>query len=295
VFGAFPFKFWSFFWMIKEFLTFVEGNLFNDQNLKGKAPNTVFPALKNVLYSIIVLAIYILLSGKYPVAHLATVYYDSSYLVQLGYLLFSMFVLRCRYYFAWTYSEGSFIASGFGYNGVDANKNIKFNRLSNVSIPGCEFAVSIRDYVNNWNKNTADFLKHYVYFRVMAKNSKDNLKPTVATFVASAIWHGLYPGYYMFFVGCAIATEVAKDMRKLLNYRFSIYQPYYDIVTIITTQFFVNYLALGFCILDPRISTRIYSNCYWVPHIILVSALIFFRFTSQGRNLIRNAGPKKSS
>jgi hypothetical protein len=41
------------------------------------------------------------------------------------------------------------------------------------------------------------------------------LTATVATFVASAVWHGIYPGFIFCFIGFAMMEIQAKNLPRL--------------------------------------------------------------------------------
>jgi hypothetical protein len=41
-------------------------------------------------------------------------------------LWFTLFLVRCKYYFGWYMGEGGFVASGFSYNGRDAAGRIRW-------------------------------------------------------------------------------------------------------------------------------------------------------------------------
>lgn len=113
--------------------------------------------------------------------------------VKWGLILVALFLTRVKYYVAWKLAEGATILSGAGFEGFDEQGNVKgWNGVSNVDILGFEFAESIRDLSRSWNKGTQSWLERYVYSRT--GNS------LVATYMCSAIWHGFYPGYYLFFL-----------------------------------------------------------------------------------------------
>ena len=88
--------------------------------------------------------------------------------------------------------------TGAGFEGFDADGNPKgWNGVSNMDILGFELAPNIRDLSRSWNKGTQVWLERYVYSRW--GNS------LLATYSCSAIWHGFYPGYYIFFLTCTCA------------------------------------------------------------------------------------------
>jgi uncharacterized membrane protein len=67
----------------------------------------------------------------------------------------------------------------------------------------------------DWNHQTADWLRHYVFNRVKAKYPKSNVLPTACTFLCSAFWHGFYPMYYFAFFFAGLLTEATKDIYKI--------------------------------------------------------------------------------
>lgn len=53
-----------------------------------------------------------------------------------------------------------------------------------------------------------------VFFRVCYERCPVN--PTAATFLLSAMWHGVYPGYYLTFVTGIAVTMAARAVSALL-------------------------------------------------------------------------------
>ena len=58
---------------------------------------------------------------------------------------------------------------------------------------------------------TMAWLRRVVYDRVPAKHG------VMAVFVASAVWHGFYPGYYIMFISAAFFTHAARLVRLPSN------------------------------------------------------------------------------
>ena len=122
------------------------------------------------------------------------------------------FATRLKYYGVWALTEGACILSGLGYKGIDPQtKQIRWDRLENVNPAGIEFAQNSRAYLENWNKNTNNWLRNYMYLRVTPKGKKPGFRASLATFTTSAFWHGFYPGYYLSFVLAAFLQTVAKS------------------------------------------------------------------------------------
>jgi lysophospholipid acyltransferase len=83
--------------------------------------------------------------------------------------------------------------------------------LRNVSPWGVESAQNTRAYLGNWNINTNNWLRNYMYLRVTPRGKKPGFRASMATFVTSAFWHGFYPGYYLSFVLASFVQTVAKS------------------------------------------------------------------------------------
>jgi lysophospholipid acyltransferase len=123
------------------------------------------------------------------------------------------FATRLKYYGVWSLTEGACILSGMGYQGVDPKTGkVRWDRLENVNPWGIESAQNSRAYLENWNKNTNNWLRNYMYLRVTPKGKKPGFRASLATFVTSAFWHGFYPGYYLTFVLGAFLQTIAKSL-----------------------------------------------------------------------------------
>ena len=119
---------------------------------------------------------------------------------------------RFKYYGVWSLTEGACILSGMGYKGVDpVTGKVSWDRLRNVSPWGVESAQNTRAYLGNWNINTNNWLRNYMYLRVTPRGKKPGFRASMATFVTSAFWHGFYPGYYLTFVLASFVQTVAKS------------------------------------------------------------------------------------
>lgn len=150
-------------------------------------------------------------------------WYSSSVLLSDDYAQFSLpkrvwhlhmmsFVARMKYYGVWTLTEGACILAGIGYKGVDPKTGkADWSRLQNINPWGVEFAQNSHAYLGNWNMNTNNWLRNYMYLRVTPKGKKPGFRASMATFVTSAFWHGFYPGYYMAFVLAGFIQNIAKS------------------------------------------------------------------------------------
>lgn len=178
-----------------------------------RIPRSGTPAMKKAVSGVIWLLLYIIFRGKFDPSLLLKDEFESLPFLRRVFLLHMVgFVARWIYYSVWSLSEGACILTGLGYNGFDPHTGqAHWNHLENVNPVGLETAQNPYLYVGSWNKNTNHWLRSYVYLRVTPKGKKPGFRATLATFVTSAFWHGLYPGYYLTFVLGSVIQVTAKS------------------------------------------------------------------------------------
>jgi lysophospholipid acyltransferase len=154
---------------------------------------------------------------------LSSPYYYADFFLSDEYMKYNFFrrvfqlymlgiVTRTKYYGVWTLSEGACILSGIGYRGINPKTGkAHWDRLTNVRPWDLETAQNTYAYIGNWNMNTNNWLRNYVYLRVTPKGQKPGFRATLATFFTSAFWHGFYPGYYLTFILGSFLQSIAKS------------------------------------------------------------------------------------
>jgi lysophospholipid acyltransferase len=121
-----------------------------------------------------------------------------------------------KYYVVFFLGEGALMMSGMGYNGRDTNGRVLWDRLLMLRLLPFKLAQNPSTLAANWNIVSANWLKRYVYIRLLpARSTPDaslppkavsfmrQILPFFATFFVSAVWHGFYAGYYLFFLSLA--------------------------------------------------------------------------------------------
>ena len=195
------------------------------------------------------------------------------------------FTTRLKYYGVWSLTEGACILSGMGYGGIDSKTGkARWDRLNNVYPWGIESAQNSRAYLENWNRNTNNWLRHYVYLRVTPHGKKPGFRASLATFTTSAFWHGFYPGYYLTFILAAFIQVVAKNSRRYLRPFFmspdgktpTSNKRYYDIFTYLATQTGFCFTTLPFVMLDLHESLTVWARVYFYCIVGVGLSLAFF-------------------
>jgi lysophospholipid acyltransferase len=180
---------------------------------KRKIPRSGTPAAWKAAGGLFWIALFLRFSGLYyPEVLTGPEYLTYSFPYRVWILHMLGVTTRLKYYGVWSLTEGACILSGLGFKGVDpVSGKVSWDRLQNVNPWGVESAQNTRAYLGNWNINTNNWLRNYMYLRVTPKGKKPGFRASMATFVTSAFWHGFYPGYYLSFVLASFVQTVAKS------------------------------------------------------------------------------------
>lgn len=181
---------------------------------KRRIPRSGTPAMLRAGYGLAWILAFLQFSKYYSNDVVLADSYKSYSFVHKVWLLHMLGVTtRMKYYGVWALTEGSCVLSGIGFKGIDPKTGkADWSRLQNVRPFGVELAQNSHAYLGNWNMNTNNWLRNYVYLRVTPRGRKPGFRATLATFVTSAFWHGFYPGYYMSFVLASFIQNIAKSL-----------------------------------------------------------------------------------
>ncbi|KAM3849366.1 lysophospholipid acyltransferase 2-like, partial [Diretmus argenteus] len=188
---------------------------------------------------------------------------STPFYARVVYLYLSMLTTRPKYYFVWTLADAINNAAGFGFNGYNIDGSPRWDLISNLRILDIEFATSFKVFLDNWNIQTAHWLKRVCYERCP-------YNPTAATFILSAMWHGAYPGYYLTFLTGIVITLAARAVRHNVRPYFlgsDTHKLIYDIITWAATQIAICYTVVPFVLLSVGPSIKFYRSCYFSLHI----------------------------
>lgn len=180
-----------------------------------------------------------------------------SFITRICIMYITILLIRCKYYFAWSFSKASCITAGV--NVVSA---------TNVNIYKVETATNLRTVLSNWNICSANWLKQYVYMRVI----EEKYSTTAAIFMTnlvSAFWHGFYPGYYLTFFSSGLLTELGKSIRKKITPIFSDSNYLYAIACNISVMLMLSYMAIPFQVFGIYETYYAWKNLYFVGHVAM--------------------------
>ncbi|XP_061572410.1 lysophospholipid acyltransferase 1 [Cololabis saira] len=269
----------------KDYIDFIEGTHIsrrlkqhpgtcNGQNGYEKTPD---PSPVNaVRHKLLVccgcMLFFLTVTRSLPIKHNVDSDFVSSapFLTRLTYAFFSIQAARPKFYFAWTLADAVNNAAGYGFLGIDESGKPSWDLISNINIIGIETATSFKTFIDNWNIQTGIWLKTVCYDRA----SKHRL---ALTFVLSALWHGVYPGYYFTFLTAIPITIAARAIRKSVRHYFldsGALKFGYDILTWTATQLAICYTVMPFLLLSVDETMVYYSSMYFHVHIISILAAI---------------------
>uniref|UniRef100_A0A8C2ULX4 Membrane bound O-acyltransferase domain containing 1 n=2 Tax=Chinchilla lanigera TaxID=34839 RepID=A0A8C2ULX4_CHILA len=273
----------------KDYVAFIEGRHIHMKllgvNWKHKGfhslpePSPNRAVIQKLCVTSLSLLLFLTLTKTFPITCLADDWFvhKADFLTRLLYLYVVMQATKPKYYFAWTLADAVNNAAGFGFSGVDKSGNFCWDLLSNLNIWKIETATSLKIYLENWNIQTAAWLKCVCYERVP-------WYPTVLTFILSALWHGVYPGYYFTFLTGVLVTLAARAVRNNCRQYFhssKALKAVYDLVTWATTQLAVSYIAAPFVMLAVEPTISLYKSMYFYLHILSLLVILFLPIKPQ--------------
>jgi hypothetical protein len=125
--------------------------------------------------------------------------------------------VRTQYYGSWVVAEGASAAAGLGLDPSWVRKTagepaktpltwsenlVAYDKAKNIEPLAVETATDYKTAINKWNKHTQQWLAECVYKRAPTAFGIN----TVAVFLVSALWHGVFPGYFLSLPVMAIAV-----------------------------------------------------------------------------------------
>ncbi|XP_012495397.1 PREDICTED: lysophospholipid acyltransferase 2 [Propithecus coquereli] len=266
----------------KDYITFIEGRSYHmiQSGENGKEeiqcgrtePSPNIAVIQKLLVCGLSLLFHLTICKTLPVEYNIDEHFQAtaSWPTKVTYLYVSLLAARPKYYFAWTLADAINNAAGFGFRGYDKSGAARWDLISNLRIQQIEVSSS----------------KSVCYERA-------SFSPTIQTFILSAIWHGVYPGYYLTFLTGVLMTLAARAMRN--NFRHYFIEPpqlklLYDVGTWIVTQIAISYTVVPFVLLSVKPSFMFYSSWYYCLHIVGLSVLLFLpvKKTQRGKNTHEN-------
>ncbi|XP_060705863.1 lysophospholipid acyltransferase 1 isoform X2 [Hemiscyllium ocellatum] len=265
----------------KDYIAFIEGNHIDmkliEEHWKQKGfskfpdPSPLRAVANKMVITFVCLVWFTLITKNFPISYNVDDKFisEASFFRKLCYLFLSVHASRPKYYFAWTLADAVNNAGGFGFNGLDKNGNLRWDLISNLNIWNIETATSFKMCLDSWNIQTGAWLKSVCYDRAP-------YFPTALTFILSALWHGVYPGYYFTFTTAILITLAARTMRSNFRHYFLSSRKMkigYDVMTWVFTQLALCYIVTPFLLLGTEPTIKFYKSIYFHFHILCAIVL----------------------
>jgi len=289
------------FFELKDYLDFI--NLTGDWDVPSlpgqKLPSPLIPGLLRFFKGIICAASWMYLIQTYNADLLESDMWYNQYSMwrRVPLIIVVGFVCRLKYYFAWSVAESSLIFSGLCFDGYElddgeerdgddkkgATTNIassitttrkmkpKWTRYINARSRKVEFSTSLAALAAHWNICTGKWLRHYVYERLSPPGKKPTFINMIVTQTVSGIWHGLFPGYWLFFVTSAFMFDASKHIYRYERTWRPAVQNFlpWVVFKMFFTAFILNYAAAAFVVLTWEYSFEAWRSVYFVGHILI--------------------------
>lgn len=290
----------------RDYVDSIDGTIFVPKNKSTtkSAPSSFFPGLYRLLLAVLYMAGHMTLSAQVPFAMIYNAEWIAAHpwTYRFPYTLVTLFAERLKYYFVWKIAEGASVMGGFGFEGYDekTNEPIGWRNVENVDVLGFELATSIQPLSRSWNKRTQGWLERYTYGRT--GNS------LLATYFVSALWHGLYPGFFLFFMTIPILTNIERLCRAKINpiivpgYDGRSYDTapktittklYWGLCTILTSLG-TNYCVQVFSLYSWERCTRALGSYHYIPHLVFIGIYILLSILPTPKDKKDADGKKKN-
>ncbi|XP_041361283.1 lysophospholipid acyltransferase 2-like [Gigantopelta aegis] len=284
-----------------DFIDFIEGRhlqkiVTSDDSKNEKRRHNISPVGAvgwKLLSSMVLIIIFIYFVPYFPVSVLVDDNFTNShnFLYKAIYLYICLFGFRVRYYIGWILADAVNNAAGLGFSGFDERGEAKWDLMTNVKLFKIELATSFKSYMDNWNILTMAWLRHSCYIRAP-------FQPVLLTFILSALWHGVYPGYTIMFITSAIVTIVGRKIRRNVRPLFQTttqLQYVYAVLTWLGTQLTMAYVVVPFVLLDLTPTLKFYNHVYWFLHVIIVILAVAMPAGKPSSQTPKSPSPKRNS
>ncbi|KAH3759501.1 membrane bound O-acyl transferase family protein [Pelomyxa schiedti] len=222
-------------------------------------------------------------------------FFDKVFPIKVVILYLMVLCYRARLYIGWWLAEGAFVASGFGFNGYTSTGEVKsWDRITNNHFWETETAQSTHILAEKWNASTACWLKNYCYLR-LTSNGHSGAISSFWTFMLSAFWHGVYPGYYLSFAYTAMLQYLGRLLRRTIRpvAIWLRWKPVYDLACAVLLGLYIGFAFSPFILLELGPSLRIWRSLWFVALLPLV-AIAGLQLVSPARILHLDANGNKA-
>ncbi|KAK9500873.1 hypothetical protein O3M35_002048 [Rhynocoris fuscipes] len=285
----------------------------------GKYVNCWDQTIERVKLIPLYVVIFLALNKYFPFDYALTdeFYNERSLGFRLWYVLPLFGQFKTRMYIGMRLSEAVFTMSGLGAypaettplpgkgpskdhqlleiiaNDEEKAKNTKYSYrgIHNIEPYGAEFDYTVRQAMKSWNMTVQYWLAAYVYKRFPYKAYR-----VFATFIVSAVWHGMYAGYYCCICSVPLYLPIEDIYYKNLK-DIKVSPPVswiWFMVVYWWRMFLMGYWGITFRLLTLSACFKYWSSVYFIPTLItLVMLAVSFVIFPKPKRTDRPAQDKK--
>lgn len=252
--------------------------------LGDRSPPTVGPALRRALQAVPFGAAYLLAQRFAPFSRVLEPSFagDHGWLARAGYSWVSVRAFGYRFLFAWLLAEAACIAAGVAFSGytnlgrkrvldepIDGEYEIRvraqYGKAENIHILGVELATDLPSVFRHWNISVHHWIRSHVFGPVLARTgSKTGAQ--VAAYLTLAYWHGLRPGYYLYFLSVPFLVWVSGTVSAAADV-LGLRGPIRALAGWALTQTAIAYMSSAFIALDWDKTVTAWKVVGWYGHL----------------------------
>ena len=180
------------------------------------------------------------------------------------------------YLIGFCFMECGSIACGLGFNGYTESGAPRHDRIRSCDLWGLATSYQVKDFLASWNISVHEWLKYYVYLRQLNSKSQSRVLAAFVSFMVSAVWHGFYPGFFHFFLGCFVLDFWNKLARPIVgNSALGKVVPGWLSHCFLTAFYYVwcSYFMISFTLLNFCDFNKVYKTMYYAGHVFLIVTL----------------------
>jgi len=178
---------------------------------------------------------------------------------------------QIKYYFLWKLAESANSLSGFDFLGYAPDGSARWGRSVNVRLRGMWLSDSATIVPTHWNLRTGIFLKHYVYERLVG-GGRPGFAHILVTQLVTAFWHGVYPGYFIFFISTVFYLQSARTIyraEQTVLPGWLVGSSLWWLIKVVWTDVAVCHLSMAFMLLEANASFEVFRDVGFVIHITM--------------------------
>jgi len=254
---------------------------------KSSTTSCLVPVLRCFFIGVLFLALFNVFSIFLPTTFLKSdEFYEQNLWERIIYAWLILKFVLFRYLGVWMIAEGSSILTGIGFNGYTKDGEARWDGVTNVNPWGYVFATNHQQVIDNFNINTNDWVKRYVFKRMKFANNRHISAGTALFFLA--LWHGFSIGYFICFALEFIYMEAERRYQAVTR-KFvdslqqenagPVAKAAYNAYTIFcwfARQILMHYAFVPFELKTVALTHRYYASVYYFGHILVGSVFFIY-------------------